>query len=519
MLSHSETGPGQSILGVNEALRNLYQEYDPIGIHFIWDGAIDYIENDSWHDFTSSNVNQIYNSNNHSDGIDIYIGNSQRPDPVGEANGVGAGSISSLLVSGHTGACPDFSFWPQSNVIAHEMGHVLFLYHTFHGTGGEAGTCTECLFEINDPSHSAWSCGDFIYDTPPDPYDGINYYFDINCNYVGGGQDDCGNNFDPLPNNFMSYGPIDCKDSFTAGQVRKMKNALALIPHLQSTQLTDYAFVRGNSITCISGSYSIISNDTSTLTIENSSNISVTTTNSSSTQIDITVTNNDPFADEGSSAYVLAKRNGVELGRLNFWVGTPQQPSASTVAGDPLVNTGELKEYTVPERLEGAENYIWVLPGWVPEEHCNFSGSTEWQYQTLSTYFNRSFTKVGECSGEITLYGINECGDGLANEPDEGLSVTVTNPDPSCPIDPGPEPDIVYYPNPADSLLEVDLSLQEYSIFTIKIYDAAQNVVLETQSENIVKTMSVSGIPNGTYYLHIYDGATLILSKILIINH
>ena len=55
----------------------------------------------------------------------------------------------------------------KSHIISHEMGHVLFLWHTHHGTYPEGGDPNQCM-ELVDGSNST-ICGDYISDTPADP--------------------------------------------------------------------------------------------------------------------------------------------------------------------------------------------------------------------------------------------------------------------------------------------------------------------------------------------------------------
>jgi len=126
----------------------------------------------------------------------------------------------------------------------------------------------------------------------------------------------------------------------------------------------------------------------------------------------------------------------------------------------------------------------------------------------MSKHENFSKSQAGACSGELILYGLNECGVGVE------MSLDIDSDNDDCET-----ADIVYFPNPADSLLSIDLSLQDYKIFDIIVYNDSQIAVYSDQSTNVVKTIETFNLLNGTYYLHIYDGATLILSKILIINH
>ncbi|MAL58844.1 MAG: hypothetical protein CMC14_02230 [Flavobacteriaceae bacterium] len=519
VLTNTQTGPGQSVLGVNESLKYLYNAYDPLGIYFVWDGNIDYIVNDDWFNIPSIYLTNIWNYNAHTDGIDIYLGSSLSLDQLGRSRGIGEGTA--FIVNGYEGiaAQNDFLFWPQSNVMAHEMGHALFLWHTFHGTWtseGDPNACAECLFETN-PIGSSTYCGDYVYDTPPDPNFLPN--FDNNCNYIGGGQDICNNDFNPLGNNIMSYAPESCRTNFTTGQKRRMKNALFSLPELQATKLQEYAYIRGKNIVCFSDNqFKLYSNNLSNLTIENSTNITLNTTVTLS-HIEITVSNNNPTADEGSAAWIVAKRNGVEIGRKNFWVGKPQAMLPNIIEGQTSVSQNDIEDYYIPSPLEGATTYQWEFPGFPAIQQQPYVPNTSgWQYDYTTNFRNVLNSMVGACSGELFIYGINECGGELILDEGDGLNVTVSNPNPSCPDPPQPAP-IIYYPNPADSLLNVDLSLQEYNIFTVKVYSDAQIVVYEDQSTNVVKTIDTFNLVNGNYYLHIYDGVELIFNSILIINH
>lgn len=124
----------------------------------------------------------------HSDGVDIYLFDDMTNHPVtgkgyGMASSVG-GFPAKFLV---TGTWDDGTPLVRSHVMTHEMGHVLSLWHTHHGTVFEAGDppqCPECV----DGSNSA-SCGDYITDTPADP--NLNFNVDLSCNWLGSGLDSC----------------------------------------------------------------------------------------------------------------------------------------------------------------------------------------------------------------------------------------------------------------------------------------------------------------------------------------
>lgn len=121
----------------------------------------------------------------------------------------------------------------RSHVLSHEMGHVLFLWHTHHGTVHETGDpyqCAECV----DGSNTS-TCGDYVADTPADPNIQLNVNIS-NCQWLGSGTDNCNppRVYNPDTNNIMSYTNPLCMSYITPGQAARAKQALVLLSHLQS---------------------------------------------------------------------------------------------------------------------------------------------------------------------------------------------------------------------------------------------------------------------------------------------
>ena len=199
----------------------LEYDFNPHGIYFSWDGCIDYIDDDEY--FTSK-TSGIYQENNHVDGIDIYLFPVSHVSSGGRANGVGGST--EFWVSG---TWPGSGPVALSHIISHEMGHVLFLWHTHHGTFPEGGDPGECP-ELVDGSNAAY-CGDYVIDSPADPF--IAFNVDANCNWLGFGTDANGDPYDPDENIIMAYTDPNCMQYFTEGQGQRMIQAILTLSSLQ----------------------------------------------------------------------------------------------------------------------------------------------------------------------------------------------------------------------------------------------------------------------------------------------
>ncbi len=234
---------GQSISNVNTAIGFLNMDFNPHGIYFNWDGNIDYI-NDTYKYYHPTST--VFSINNHTDGVDIYLfgddsgGWNGMSTGGGQANGIGTLG-SSFWVSGYH-LSPVSLMLPtaRSHVISHEMGHVLNLYHTHHGTVTETGDPGQCPELVNGSNSDI--CGDYITDTPADPK--MNLNVDIyTCEWLGSGTDANGAPYDPDEMNIMSYTQPSCMDYITIGQRKRIKKALYFLPHLQ--ELSSY-YLYGN---------------------------------------------------------------------------------------------------------------------------------------------------------------------------------------------------------------------------------------------------------------------------------
>lgn len=100
-------------------------------------------------------------------------------------------------------------------IMAHELGHLFGLQHTF---GPSTGFLTT---ELADGSNCS-TAADLICDTPADPYPFAQV--NQNCQYNSNLVDANGDFYNPATDNIMSYNPPTCSDKFTTGQDAFMEN-------------------------------------------------------------------------------------------------------------------------------------------------------------------------------------------------------------------------------------------------------------------------------------------------------
>ena len=163
VIRKSDGTGGHTLQDVNDTFSLLNADFNSHNIYFVWNGTIDYIDDTNKYYVPSVS---IFTYNNHQNGIDIYLYSDDidEDDAGGLANGVG--NSSEFYVGGKYWKTPYPSLVP-SHVVSHEMGHVLGLWHTHHGTFNEGGDTNQCA-ELVDGSNSD-TCGDYIEDTPADP--------------------------------------------------------------------------------------------------------------------------------------------------------------------------------------------------------------------------------------------------------------------------------------------------------------------------------------------------------------
>lgn len=231
--SSSKNGLNNSI--ANTILSLLNNRYRNAGIQFVLIGS-DYIDNDYYYNsINDDKAKQLFETNSHPQAIDLYVlGTNTYWNNAGQAQTIPS---SALIIHGNS---------YNTNVIVHEVGHCLGLYHTHHGTIKELGGDVGCP-ELVDGSN-ADICGDYIRDTPADPHSWSG------CTYTGNFTDTNGQTYHPDPTNYMCYANYGCWTKFTPLQIQRMKNSILNDPVLQRAMHFEIA---GPTVVCQSASYTI----------------------------------------------------------------------------------------------------------------------------------------------------------------------------------------------------------------------------------------------------------------------
>lgn len=120
----------------------------------------------------------------------------------------------------------------NSNILSHEIAHVLGLLHTFESSsfGQEFVNGTNCSYAV-----------DLVCDSPASQ--GLNWNAglvnDATCTYLGTEQDINGDFYNPDVHNIMEYSSMRCIDYFSNEQGARMRGFLATEPNLQKLIVPD----------------------------------------------------------------------------------------------------------------------------------------------------------------------------------------------------------------------------------------------------------------------------------------
>ena len=199
---------GISEYELEEAIKDLNTTFSTVYLEFFLCNDLNYIDNNTFYNFKSSDEESLVESNNVSNVINIYFANHII-------------NSSDEDICGYTYNKPNYDVIiiqnecaTNNSSLAHEVGHFLSLIHTH---GADNNCFTKELVNGNNCS----STGDQICDTPADPKlskKNVNNF----CRYIGTETDVNGDLYSPDPTNIMSYSMKGCRSQFSEQQLARM---------------------------------------------------------------------------------------------------------------------------------------------------------------------------------------------------------------------------------------------------------------------------------------------------------
>ena len=192
-------------------------------------------------------------------------------------------------------------------------------------------------------------------------------------------------------------------------------------------------------------------------------------------------------ASSGSSGtgYVRVMLGSTELVKYNVWVGAP---AVSSISGPTSVSPGSYNNYqAIYNNLSAPTSFYWIF---------NQVG-VGYSYQTTSSPY-AGFYFYDSGSYQVVCQATNACGQGgtTAIGVYAGRGATSGN----------------VYPNPVSDILYIELdspaNLKVPPTYDVRLYDSQGNILRQQKAQGGTVQFNVSTLPDGIYYLHIYDGVS-----------
>lgn len=219
---------------------------------------------------------------------------------------------------------------------------------------------------------------------------------------------------------------------------------------------------------------------------DKSSNLTLSSTSSST----ITVT----AISAGSSWISIKNKTGVEEGRFNIWVGPPVVQSY--IDGPSVVQNSQINTFSI-YGMDNSFTYSWSATG------GNYGVSSNY-YSGNTNYANMYFSPAGSRTIQVAVS--NACGSCSPIY----KSITVTQ---------GGDDTLksAVYPNPTTDIIRISIDKKEQSLFKssqpvfnydIRLFDGRGILRRQTKTQEKTVQFNVSDLPNGIYFIHIYDGVS-----------
>jgi len=214
---------------------------------------------------------------------------------------------------------------------------------------------------------------------------------------------------------------------------------------------------------------------------QHSANVSLSTPTSSPT-VNVSAASSSSI---GPGWVSINNSYGTEIARFHVWVGLPVIDDLSGPSSVVSGGSGYYETSMNSLSLATVTGYTWALR---PDYGAYMS--TFGYYAGVSFYTPDSYYQV-------TCQAKNSCGTGSGVS--KNVWVYQYSPSPA-------------YPNPVSDVLNIDLSDSKTQgsnfTFDVRLYDGQGNLLRQTSTKGGTVEFNVSNLPDGTYYLHIYDGVS-----------
>jgi hypothetical protein len=241
--------------------------------------------------------------------------------------------------------------------------------------------------------------------------------------------------------------------------------------------------ITGPTNVCTISTYTFTANNAPAgITWEASSNLTISGTGNS-----VTVS-----ATANGAAWIKIKVNGATLDNQYIWVGLPV---ITALHGPTSVNTtGHYVVYIQSDQL-APPNCYWFLNGG--------TGSISSNIYALFPSTEVDITFHNSALYTVNVIASNACGTNYWGR--ASINVNASN-----------SGYFSTYPNPASNILNVEINAQApttnakqltpNSTCDIRLYDNQGNLLRNAKTRGGSIQFNVASLPNGIYYLHIYDG-------------
>jgi hypothetical protein len=275
-------------------------------------------------------------------------------------------------------------------------------------------------------------------------------------------------------------GRTSVSDSWTGGGTNATRLSNWLAPGVGSPPQTldgiSAPYITGPNEICSSGSFTVF-NGPPGFTWNKSANLTITSSTSSYVSVS---------AISPGSSWVSIMLGSTELIRYNFQV-CYGAPVITGFDGPENVSTYSTYYYGVNlYSYSDPISYSWNLSGGSGYLDPNGSSASVNFYNPTSYY--------------LSVYVSNACGSDYAYK----YIYAGYSPSPAS-----------TYPNPVNDILNIEIDNQAakqqpnvINSYNIRLYDVLGNIRRQTTTQNSSIQFNVSNLPNGFYYLHIYDGVS-----------